>query len=395
MKILFVANRMPFPPYRGDKLKIFNLATELSSAHELHLITIAENDEDLRSVSSLKGLFKEIEFVYRPKWRCVIAAFWGIFSRRPIQVAYFRSNRFAKKLQQILADNTYDAIHVQHLRMGQYFETAPPSNAIIDLPDAFSMYWLRRRETASNLIERWIRNLEFMRLRNYEISLLPKFKKALVCSREDREYLNQNGVNNVAILPNGVNISLFSPRPDILPISKRVLFTGNMDYAPNIDAVRYFVKDILPEIIRVHPDVQFIIAGQRPVKAIQDLASTAIHVTGFVPDLALEYAKATLVVAPLRMGAGTQNKVLEALAMNIPVVCSSVGFDGLNMKEGEGILLGTNAVIFAKHVNELLQSEILRTELGSKGGKHVRASFAWQAVSAKLVAYFTEINQYE
>ncbi len=386
---------MPYPPYRGDKLKIFNLANELSSAHELHLITIAENDEDLRSVSSLKGLFTQIEFVYRPKWRCVLAAFWGIFSRRPIQVAYFRSNRFSKRLQQILAENTYDAIHVQHLRMGQYFETSTPLNAIIDLPDAFSMYWLRRRETATNLVERWMRNVEFTRLRNYEISLLPKFRKALVCSREDRAYLKQNGINNVEILPNGVNVSVFSPRYDIVPIDKRVLFTGNMDYAPNIDAVCYFVKDILPEIIRVHPDVQFVIAGQRPVKAILNLASAAIHVTGFVPDLSLEYAKATLVVAPLRMGAGTQNKVLEALAMNIPVVCSGVGFDGLNMKEGEGILLGTNALIFAKHVNELLHSKILRAELGSKGGEHVRNSFAWQAISAKLITYFSKINQYE
>ena len=172
VKILFVANRMPYPPYRGDKLKIYNLATELSANHELHLITIAESQEDVDSVSVLQKpfflddaaaqtfnpgattnndrstttnpnegiqLFDSIQYVYRPKWRSILSSAIGLFSKRPIQVSFFRSKPFAQKLKHLLDNHHFDVIHVQHLRMAQYFEDGAPSNAILDLPDAFSL----------------------------------------------------------------------------------------------------------------------------------------------------------------------------------------------------------------------------------------------------------------
>ena len=181
VKILFVANRMPYPPYRGDKLKIFNLAKELCVNHELHLITVAENQEDLDSVLALKKpfflddaaaqtsnssattnndgsttsnpnegiqLFQSIQYVYRPKWRSILSSAIGLFSKRPIQVSFFRSKPFAQKLKHLLDNHHFDAIHVQHLRMAQYFEDGAPSNAILDLPDAFSLYWKRRESAA-------------------------------------------------------------------------------------------------------------------------------------------------------------------------------------------------------------------------------------------------------
>ncbi|MFM1764072.1 MAG: hypothetical protein RLZZ512_1862, partial [Bacteroidota bacterium] len=191
MKILFVANRMPYPPFRGDKLKIYNLASQLCEDHELHLITIAENQEDIDSVIHLQApasghsnspLFQTIQYTFQSKWLSALSAAWGFFSNRPIQVAYFRSNNFAKQLQQLMAENEFDVIHVQHLRMSQYFENGVPSNAILDLPDAFSLYWKRRVAAAKNPLDRWFRNLEFRRLAAYEKQMLPKFGKALVCS---------------------------------------------------------------------------------------------------------------------------------------------------------------------------------------------------------------------
>ena len=308
---------MPYPPYRGDKLKIYNLATELSANHELHLITIAENQEDLDSISALqKPLFTSIQYVYRPKWRSALSAALGLFSKRPIQVSYFRSKAFAQKFKQLLNDHDFDAIHVQHLRMAQYFEEGAPSNAILDLPDAFSLYWKRRESAAKNPFDRAFRGLEFSRLANYEKLMLPKFAQSLVCSTEDRDYLIDAGITNVDVLPNGVNLKSFSPQGSDAIVKNRILFTGNMDYAPNVDAVQYFVNEIFPLILEKHPESQFVIAGQRPVKAVLDLASDRIEVTGFIENLASEYAKANVVVSPLRIGAGTQNKVLEALAMN-------------------------------------------------------------------------------
>lgn len=394
VKILFVANRMPYPPYRGDKLKIYNLATELSANHELHLITIAENQEDLDSISALqKPLFTSIQYVYRPKWRSALSAALGLFSKRPIQVSYFRSKAFAQKLKQLLDDHDFDAIHVQHLRMAQYFEEGAPSNTILDLPDAFSLYWKRRELAAKNPLDKAFRSLEFSRLAQYEKWMLPKFPQSLVCSAEDRDYLINAGITNVDVLPNGVNLKSFSPQGSDAIIKNRILFTGNMDYAPNVDAVQYFVNDIFPLILEKHPDSRFVIAGQRPVKAVLDLVSDRIEVTGFIENLASEYAKANVVVSPLRIGAGTQNKVLEALAMNQAVVCSKVGFLGLGLKSGEGILMGDTAQEFATHVVSILQSDDLRKNLGETGGLHVRKTFAWSGISKQLLTYFEKITE--
>jgi len=425
VKILFVANRMPYPPYRGDKLKIYNLARELCVYHELHLITIAENQEDLDSVSALQKpfflddaaaqtfnpgattnndrstttnpnegiqLFDSIQYVYRPKWRSILSSAIGLFSKRPIQVSYFRSKAFAIKLKHLLDHQHFDAIHVQHLRMAQYFEDGAPSNAILDLPDAFSLYWKRRESAAKNPFDKAFRGLEYKRLANYEKLMLPKFSKSLVCSTEDRDYLINAGITNVDVLPNGVNLKSFSPQGSDAIIKNRILFTGNMDYAPNVDAVQYFVDEIFPLILEKHSESHFVIAGQRPVKAVLDLASDRIEVTGFIENLASEYAKANVVVSPLRIGAGTQNKVLEALAMNQAVVCSKVGFLGLGLKSGEGILMGETAQEFANHVVSILTSEELGKRLGETGGQHVRSTFAWSGISQQLLSYFEKIK---
>lgn len=390
---------MPYPPFRGDKLKIFNLALQLSQQHELHLLTMAENAEDVHSAKVLteftiqtaqgdRPLFHAVEFIYRPKWKSALSALLGVFQRRPIQVAFFRSRRFNNKLQHTLNHQSFDAIHVQHLRMSQYFEDGAPQSAILDLPDAFSLYWKRRVEAAKTPWDRLFRQAEYQRMKDYEQRMLPKFRTSLVCSSEDQAYLQQLGINNVGILPNGVNIDSFLPQGESAIIQNRILFTGNMDYAPNIDAVQYFVEDILPLIVEDIPAVEFIVAGQRPVKAVQALASDRVKITGFIPNLAEEYAKAHVVVSPLRIGAGTQNKVLEALAMNQAVVCSQVGFAGLGLENGKGILMANNPRDFADHVLSILKDDNLRKQLGETGGTHVRETFAWSAIAKQLHQYF-------
>ena len=402
MKILLVANRVPFPPFRGDKLKIFNLASELCEQHELHLITIAENQEDLESIGILKNpienthgkkvkLFKSITVEYQPKWKSATKAVLGFFSHRPLQVAFFRSSKFQKSLNQLLQKEDFDVIHVQHIRMAQYFEGRQCSNVILDLPDAFSLYWKRRLEKSKSIFSKLFTRLEFQRLFEYELEMVPKFKKVLVCSREDQAYLKANTGFSVELLQNGVNTNVFKPRiGQFIPL--RVLFTGNMDYAPNIDAVSYFVEEIWPKVLTKVPNAKFVIAGQRPVAKVLSLKSENIDITGFIPNLADEYAKAHVVVSPLRIGAGTQNKVLEALSMDIPVVSTNVGYAGLELDKGEGIALSENSDEFAQNVVDILTNIEYRNQLGSEGGKKIRSRFSWHGIALQLQAYCQAIT---
>ena len=392
MRFLFVANRMPYPPFRGDKLKIYHLAKELSKKHELHLITIAETEEDISYVDNLKPYFKKIDYVYLPKSRSILNTISGLFNSIPFQVNYFKSKSFQSLLDQQLETFEFDAIHVQHIRMSQFLYNKPNlNNVILDLPDAFSLYWKRRANNSINYLNRIFEITEYNRVKNFEINFVSRFKKVLVCSHEDQIYLQELGLKTVDILENGVDTNMFKPSVDPY-IPFRVLFTGNMDYAPNIDAVTYFASEIWPKIIQKVPNAQFVIAGQRPVPKVLALKSDTIQVTGFIQDLTEEYSKAHIVVSPLRIGAGTQNKVLEALSMNIPVVTTHVGYKGLGLEPNQGALLSTNADKFAQNAIRLLSDPQMRDSIGKSGGEIIRNRFSWNGIAQKLENYFLQIN---
>jgi len=393
MRFLFVANRMPYPPFRGDKLKIYHLAKELSKNHELHLITIAETVEDISYVENLRPFFKKIEFVYLPKYKSVLNTLGGVFNREPFQLNYFRSSKFQQLLDSTLSENDYDGIHVQHIRMSQFFKQKTDlEKVILDLPDAFSLYWKRRSKNSTNYLKKTFEKIEFQRVKKWEIDFVSQFKKVLVCSLEDQFYLESLGLNQVEILENGVDTNMFKPSQTPY-IPNRILFTGNMDYAPNIDAVVYFTSEIWPFIRREVPEAKFIIAGQRPVPKVLALRSLSVEVTGFIEDLSNEYAKAHVVVSPLRIGAGTQNKVLEALAMNIPVVTTNVGYTGLKLKRDQGALVSLTPREFANNTIKLLKDSEFRDLVGSTGGESIRSRFGWAGIAQKLENHFIELNK--
>lgn len=393
MKILFLANRVPYPPYRGDKLKIFNLARRLSGRHELHLLTFAQTQEDLGYKAELEKVFKEVHFVYLPKWKSALNCLRGLWDSKPLQVLYFQSRELQKQLDALIAQHDYDAVHVQHLRMSPYLAQRKDVPRILDLPDAFSLYWERRKMVKRSFLTTIFENIEQKRVLRYE-EVLRSYDLSLVCSVEDLEYLKQtHHTDNLRLLPNGVDMETFAPRQHDYAHNKTILFTGNMDYAPNVDAVCYFTESILPVIRQSMPDVQFIIAGQRPVPKVTALANDHVVVTGFIKDLAATYNSASVVVAPLRFGAGTQNKVLEAMAMGVPVVCSHIGFGGLGIRSGEGAIMQREPAAFAASVFELLSSESLRKTVGSEGARVISTRFDWDIVAKTLEGYFEEIRK--
>ncbi len=391
MKILFFANRIPYPPYRGDKLKIYNLAKRLQH-HELHLLTFAQTKEEFQYKAELEKIFKKVHLVYLPTWRSAFNCIPGLWKDVPLQVLYFQSAEMRIRLKEVLTQDQFDAVHVQHLRMSPYFEGNISIPRILDMPDAFSLYWSRRKQMQSNPAKKLFEHIEQQRVARYERKMLQRYNMSLVCSQEDLEYLvEKNGPGNIRLLPNGVDLDTFSAGGHDYSHNHTLLFTGNMDYAPNIDAVIYFTREILPLVQSKYPNVRFVIAGQRPVKKVQELADDNIKVTGFIKDLASVYNEASVVVAPLRFGAGTQNKVLEAMAMGVPVVCSNIGFKGLGIESGEGAIMQTDAGTFAQSVIDLLSSAEMRRTVGEKGVSVIRSKFGWDAIAKQLESYLKEI----
>jgi sugar transferase (PEP-CTERM/EpsH1 system associated) len=391
LKLLFLANRIPYPPYRGDKLKIYNLAKRLGKRHELHLLTFAQTREEFGYKAELEKVFRKVHLVYLPKWRSALNTLSAIWDPKPVQVLYFNSAEMRQQLKKVLAEDKFDAVHVQHLRMSPYLVGDFSLPRILDLPDAFSLYWERRKKAQRSLLRKIFENNEQARVLRYE-QVLHSYDMSLVCSQEDLNYLKElHQLDNINLLPNGVDLDTFYPRDHDYSHNHTLLFTGNMDYAPNVDAVGYFAEEILPLVHKQFPQTKFIIAGQRPVKKVTDLANDYISVTGFVKDLAAVYNEASVVVAPLRFGAGTQNKVLEAMAMGIPVVCSNIGFKGLGIESGEGAIMQVDHVAFANSICELLANEQRRRYVGTKGVEVIRQRFGWDAIALQLENYFQQI----
>lgn len=391
MNILFIANRFPYPPFRGDKLKIYNLTKRLAAKHDLYLVTFYESRDELNYLKDIQPFFKEIELVYLPKWRSILNGIPALFSHTPLQVAYFKSSKMKRMVKLAMDRYDIDVVHTQHLRMSQYTKHLDVPK-ILDLPDAFSLYFKRRNETDRPFINRLIDSIEIGRLTRAE-KVITKYDKTLVCSVEDQKYLEQlHNTNNIDILLNGVDLSTFDVgQGHDYSHNQTLLFTGNMDYAPNVDAVQYFVKEMWPAISVAHPTTKFIIAGQRPVDAVKKLANDRIEVTGFIPDLKDMYAAASVVIAPLRFGAGTQNKVLEAMAMGVPTVCTHIGFEGLQIQSGQGVIMAKEKPQFILEVNILLSDAAKRQLVGEQGLEIAQTRFSWDKVALQLEEYLQEI----
>jgi glycosyltransferase involved in cell wall biosynthesis len=316
----------------------------------------------------------------------------ALFSKTPLQIAYFKSAKMKRMVNMAVERYNIEVVHTQHLRMSQYTKDLNLPK-ILDLPDAFSLYFKRRNETERPLLNRLIDSIEIGRLAKAE-KVITQYDKTLVCSIEDKTYLEKlHKTDNIDILLNGVDLDTFSAgQAHDYTHTNVLLFTGNMDYAPNVDAVQYFVRNMWPHIAKANLNTRFIIAGQRPVEAIKKLASDRIEVTGFVPDLCDMYAKASVVIAPLRFGAGTQNKVLEAMAMGVPTVCTHIGFEGLQIKSGQGVILAKEKLQFISEVNTLLESETKRKEVGEKGLEIAQSRFSWDIITNQLESYFEGIR---
>lgn len=391
LKILFLSNRVPYPPFRGDKLKIYNLARRICRDHDLYLIAFAETKKDLTYQAELEKIFKEVHLVYLPKWKSWVNSGLNFLGKAPFQLAYFKSRKMKQVLHNFLDQHDVDVIHTQHLRMSQYSKDLKTYRRILDLPDAYSLYWQRRKQVERPWYNRVFDNLESSRVVRYE-KVVYDYDLNLVCSVEDRDHLLETHQGaHVGLLRNGVDLDNFSYQGHDYSRAKTLLFTGNMDYAPNVDAVIYFVEEMLPALREQYPDLELIIAGQRPVKSVLDLASDHVKITGFVPDIADMYREADVVIAPLRFGAGTQNKVLEAMAMGVPVVCTDIGFKGLEIESGEGVFHAPDKDQFIKKVSELIDSEQLREKTGQKGLQLAKDKFSWDGIAKSLEEHFEDV----
>lgn len=391
MKILFLTSRLPYPPFRGDKLKIFNLIRGLSGSHQIMLLSFVQSREERRWIPELERYCRRVEVVEHPLIRSLLSCARAIPSNGPFQVAYFRSAKMGEQLKAALEDFHPDVIHTHLIRLAPYTRSLQKVPRVLDLTDAVSVYLRRFARATRNPVKKLFLLEEWRRMRAFE-PVLTEFACSLVCSTPDRDALAERAPEaRIEILENGVDLAAFMPDPSRDADPKTMICTGNMSYFPNADGIQFFVRDILPRIRAAVPDVRFLIVGQNPSRAIRSLHGDGITVTGAVPDLREYYLRSSVAVSPIRFGSGTLNKVLEPMALGLPVVATTVGVEGLSLIEGEHLLIGRTPEEFSAHVVHLLRNPSYARTMGEKARELIRNRYAWSTIAGKLEQYYRSV----
>jgi len=305
---------------------------------------------------------------------------------RPATFGYFYSLALHRTIRRLLAIRSFDAILVHCSSMGPYVGTHRGCRMVMDFGDADSAKWMEYSRTASFPFS-WGFRAEGKRVREAERRLGAQFHACSVNAPRERDELASYVRTPISVIPNGVDLEYFQPARTTGRghVPNRIIFTGNMSYRPNVDAVRYLVAAVLPRIRREVSDVQLYIVGMDPSPAVRRLADgDRIVVTGRVEDVRPYFDSAAVAVAPLRVARGLQNKVLEAMAMRVPVVASPAAFEGISAVAGQDLLVAEDAREFSRAVVTLLRDPAARERYAAAGRTCVESNHNWSRLLERL-----------
>lgn len=383
--ILFLTHRIPYPPDRGDKIRGFNIVRFLSTRKRVHVIAFADDSRDLKRRNGLAPYTGNRSIIWRskPRW---LAALQALVFRRPISLTAFENASVQEAVTNLLARHSIDTIFVFSSQMAQYLPSKPRQKVIMDFVDMDSAKFAAYAKTSSGLTK-WMMQREAQLLLAHEKSVAAKVDASLfVSAQEAGLFCERTGAKRVHVVENGIDTVFFDPSAAFKRIETTgalIVFTGQMDYRPNIEAVTWFVDTILPHIRVAHPSARFAIVGRNPTDAVKALArQPGVIVTGEVADVRGWLAAAAVVVAPLKLARGVQNKVLEAMAMARPVVASTAAAEGID--HADTIMTGGTVGEIAEEVNRLLADPVKAAALGAAGREQVIARYGWDARLAVL-----------
>ncbi len=389
MKLLVVLSRMPYPLEKGDKLRAYHLIKRLAKSHEVYLFCLSDQRTKPEDEAHLRSICKHLQVVHLPLWRILMRMAGAMFSRLPFQVSYFHHGHAQRAMDKVMGTFRPDHVLCQLVRTTEYVRKKHGTAKTLDYMDTLSKGMERRAETAPFHLRAFFK-AETKRLIGYENLMLDLFDHQTIISAQDRDLLYHPQRDQVEVIPNGVDTEYFKPayRPENADVEKThdLLFTGNMNYPPNIDSVLYLVHHVLPLVHAKRPATNLLIAGVDPDLRVRDLANQhpSVTVTGWVKDIRDSYACARIFVAPMQIGTGLQNKLLEAMAMRIPCVTSGLANNAVGAVPGEAVLIGQDPQDYADHILRLLEHPEERDRLAGNGYRFVHRSFDWDRSAERL-----------
>lgn len=411
MKILVLLPRFPYPLDKGDKLRAYHQIVELSKRHEIYLFALSHDRVGEGQLQALRPYCKEVRVEKLCRAACAFNVLLSFLKGEPLQLGWWTTGHAKRAFKAFEQKVQPDVLYCQMVRTMPLVSGTPhldrrrpagiiPTSKVLDFQDALSLNTFRRMERSHGLM-RIILNYEYRALQRAEQTALSLFDATTVIGRADCDAISPD----VAIVPNGVdteyynieNLKLKTEKttdtddvPDISICNSQfsICFTGNMSYAPNVDAARWLVKEIMPLVWSQIRSATLLLAGADPKPAVKALAGPKVVVSGRLDDIRTAYASAKVFVAPMRIGSGMQNKLLEAMSMRLPCVTTSLAATPLGAIAGEHLLVGDTAEELADLIVKLINGE-QHCSIADGGHRFVQEHYSWPAAVAPLETILT------
>lgn len=392
LKILYVLPQLPWPADRGGKIVQYHLIRGMSERHDVRVAALVHHESDEEHARAFRDICPDlVTFPAGSRWspwRLVRAA----FSLKPYKAHRFFNPALAAWIAQCVENAPPDVIHCQNYYTAQYVTGREPCGRVL-YKENFEALLLDRfvRDSGHNPLLRLAALPEVARTRRYEVALCGRFHRVVMISEPDREqFARYRPAAPLSVLPPGIDLDAYRPS-DKKPEEGRVIFTGAMDYFPNVSAVEFFCSEVWPQVREAIPRADFYIVGQRPEAGVLKWdGRQGVTVTGRVEDVRPYLEEASVYVVPLRSGGGVRLKILEAMAMGKAIVSTPIGAEGLAVRDGENILLRQDASSMAAAVVELLTDADLRRKYETAARAFAERHGGWEKIVDRLEAIYRE-----
>jgi polysaccharide biosynthesis protein PslH len=397
VRILWVKAGKLLPVDTGGKIRSYNILRHLARHHEVTVLSYYGGQRDPAYEAEIQRELPGAQTIHTAALDgSVVAqslAYLGrIFQLAPFAVSKFSHPEVRRVVGSLLNENKFDIAVCDFLSASLNFPDVPPTPTVLFQHNVESALWQRMASTESNPVRRLAYRLEARKMHRYERSALGKFDHVIAVSQHDRQQmLEMDPGCRISVVPTGVDVQKYSVAPSASANPPRIVFTGSMDWEPNIDAVAYFCGEVFPRVRAEFSSAVFQIVGRNPHPRVKQLASAFVEVTGTVPSVAEFLRDATLVVVPLRIGGGTRLKIFEAMAMGKAVISTSIGAEGLDVQSGRDLILADDAASLADSITLLLRDAALRRQY-ELAAAQLAAQYDWSNIVQRFAAVLQEVS---
>ena len=382
MKILVALSRFPWPTNKGDKLRAWHQLIGMSNKNEVHVFCLTDEDVQPQDLEKAKAVFASVHVFNLSKIDVLTRLSLATFQKIPFQVAYFSDRKAIAEFKSLVQQINPDIVYCQLARMAEFCRDIENCRKVIDYQDAFSI-GLERRIANEPWWKKYVVSMEAKRLKTYESQILEDFEQRTMISEQDAKLIAHPLNTSLQIIPNGVDTDFYKPEPRARVID--LLFTGNMQYEPNVNCVIYVVDKVIPLLTKEFPHIQFVAAGMNPAKELQQIKSRHLQLTGWVDDLRSYYQVSRIFIAPMQIGIGMQNKILEAMSMGLPVITTTLANNAIGAIHGKEIWIANTPEKVAEAISYLLNNTELAINIGHNARKLMVEQFSWDKQNAKLI----------